>query len=65
MTQRLEIQDLGSKFNFVSSSATHKGVAYFKSAAAPFFKNSGTVSPRNLKFGIYVPHGVLFKSGVL
>ena len=40
LTQRLEIQDLGSKSNFVSSSATQKGVAYFKSAATPLFYNS-------------------------
>ena len=51
---RLEVQDLGSKLNFVSSSAPQKGVAYFKSAATPFFNNSGTVSPRELKFGILV-----------
>ena len=54
LTQQLEIQDLGSKLNFVSSSATQKGVAYFKSAATPFFNNSGTVGPRKLKFGIQV-----------
>ena len=54
LTQQLKIQDLGSKLNFVSSSATQKGVAYFKSAATPFFNNSGTVGPRKLKFGIQV-----------
>ena len=54
LTQQLEIQDLGSKLNFVSSSATQKGVAYFKSAATPFFNNSGPVGPRKLKFGIQV-----------
>ena len=50
--KRLEIQDLGSKLNFVIRSETQKGVVYFKSAAMPFFYNSGTVSPRKLKFGI-------------
>ena len=54
LTQRLENQDLSSFFNFVSSSATQKGVAYFKSADTPFFKNSGSVVPRKLKFGIQV-----------
>ena len=37
-----------------SSSATKKGVAYFKSAAKPFFYSSGTIGPRKLKFGIQV-----------
>ena len=54
LMQRLEIQDLGSKLNFVSSSVPQKGVAYFKSAATPFFNNSGPVGPRKLKFGIQV-----------
>ena len=49
-----EIQDLGSKINFVISSGTQKGVAHFKCAATPFFNNSGTVGPRKLKFGVWV-----------
>ena len=49
---QLENQDLGSFLNFVSSFATQKGMASFKSAATPFFYNSGTVSHRKLKFRI-------------
>ena len=54
LTQRLEIQDLGSKLNFVGSSVTQKGLVHFKSAATAFFNNSGTISPRKLKLGIQV-----------
>ena len=32
-----------------SSSATQKGVAYFKSAARPFFYNSETIGPSELQ----------------
>ena len=35
-----------------SSVVTQKDVANFKSAATPFFYNSGTVGPRKLKFRI-------------
>ena len=52
LMKRLEIQDLGSELDLVSSFATKRGVAYFKSAATPFYNNSGTVGPRKLKFGI-------------
>jgi len=45
---------LDSKINFVKSSATQKGVAYFKSATKPFFNKSGAVGPRKLKLGIQI-----------
>ena len=41
------------KLNFVSISATQKGVAYFKSAARPFFNNSGTVKAEIWNLGRY------------
>ena len=37
-----------------SDSVTQKGVAYFKSAATPFFNNSRIIGPRKLKLEIYV-----------
>ena len=49
---RLEAQDSGSFLNSVSIFATQKGMASFKSAATPFFYNSGTISHRKLKFRI-------------
>ena len=37
-----------AKLNLTNSFATQKAVAKFKSAATPFFYNSGTAGPKKL-----------------
>ena len=44
--------------DFDSGYQTEKGVVKFKSAATPFFYNTGTVSPRKLKFGILLSNQI-------